>query len=151
SENPVFNNAGTFRKSAGAGITAFSGNSAPGPAFNNSGLLDVRVGKVRLAGGTNSGQLNVAAGAELRFFDGPFILGPGTLITGSGSVALGGAAPVLKLNTNIVIQNFAFDAPGILDGAGGLVVTGEFHWSGGTIQGGGILSLSSNATLAIGG
>jgi hypothetical protein len=52
----TFENAGTFRKSAGAGTTTVS------IPFNNTGTVDVQAGILALDGGTSSGNFNAAAG-----------------------------------------------------------------------------------------
>lgn len=146
----TFNNAGTFRKSAGTNDTFVSENYSPGVTFNNTGLLDVQTGGVRLMGGTNSGQFNVAANARLRFSSGCYTLAPGTTFTGAGSMALGGA--LLLVNTNVSAGNFTFDGSnGTLDGPASLTVTGTFNWSDGTAQGSGTINLASNASLMIAG
>ncbi len=149
----TFNNAGIFRKSAGTNDTYFWYSSSPGVTFNNMGLLDVQTGRVVLMGGTNSSQFNVAAGARLRFWHSPYILSAGATFTGAGSVALGGNAPTLLVNTDVRVGNFllASDESATLDGPGALTLTGASTWSGGVMQGTGALNIAANATLTLGG
>src|ERR1700722_5020713 len=147
--NPVINNAGTFRKSAGAGDLNYPYSPSP-PYFNNAGLLDVQGGGVMLGGGTNSSQFNLASGTQLRFGSGTYSLVPGASFTGAGSVALGSSGPLLLVNANVAVGDFTFDdAEGTLDGSGVLTVNGTFDWSAGTMQGAGSVNMASGSTLSI--
>ena len=147
----IINNSGTFRKSTGAGDVTFSPSGGL-MMFNNMGLLDVQIGRVVLQGGTNSGQLNVNSGAQLRFYNNNFLLNPGSTFTGAGTVALGGSSPTLLLGTNVTVGLFMMDdGSATLDGPGNLTVSGAFNWSGGTIQGGGTLNVASGANFPISG
>lgn len=146
----TFNNAGTFRKSAGTNDTFFWYSYSPGVTFNNTSLLDVESGRVVLMGGTNSGQFNVAAGARLRFWRSPYVLADGATFTGAGSVALGGNSAVLLVNANVSVENFTSDSSdSILDGPATLTLTGSSTWSGGTMQGSGAVNVASNASLSV--
>jgi hypothetical protein len=81
---PVFNNAGTFRKSAGAATSSTTGNWL----FNNSGTVDVHAGRLFLAGGgTAAGSFTVAAGTTLGFEGGTYSLGSGSSVAGAGTVS----------------------------------------------------------------
>ncbi|MFQ5796053.1 MAG: CARDB domain-containing protein, partial [Candidatus Bipolaricaulia bacterium] len=76
-----FNNAGTFRKSAGTGFTDID------IVFNNSGTVDVNSGTLNLKnGGTSSGAFSVAAGATLDFIGGNHSLDTSSSVTGAGTV-----------------------------------------------------------------
>ncbi len=147
----VFNNAGTFRKSAGTNDTFFWFNSSPGVSFNNTGLVDVQIGRVVLMGGTNSGRFSVTNGATLRFWHSPYSLVSGATFTGGGSFAVGGNTAVLLINGNVTIPNFLMgDAEdSVLDGPGVLTLTGTSSWTGGTIQGPGTLNIASNSTFYV--
>lgn len=149
----TFNNAGTFRKSAGTNDTYFWYSYSPGVTFNNTGLLDVQSGRVVLMGGTNSGQFNVADGKRLRFWHSPYTLAAGATFSGDGQVALGGNSPVLVVNANVSVGNLllADDESAILDGPGALTLTGASTWSAGVMQGTGSLNVATNATLTLGG
>jgi hypothetical protein len=148
--NIVFNS-GTFRKSGGTGDVTLQPSGGQ-MYFSNMGLLDVQTGRVLLQGGTNSGQLNVSSGAQLRFRSGTFLLSPGSSLTGPGTFALGGSSPTLLLGTNVAVGLFMMDdGSATLDGPGNLTVNGAFNWSGGTIQGGGSVNIASGANLLISG
>lgn len=86
---PVFNNAGTFRKSAGIGTTTFSNVN-----FNNSNnTVEVHSGTLRLdGGGTSSGSFVVDAGATLEFQG--HALEAGSSVTGAGTVRFTGSADI---------------------------------------------------------
>jgi hypothetical protein len=145
--NMAINNAGTFRKSAGAGELVFIAPTAP--FFNNTGLLDVQAGSVEFAGGMNSAQFNIASGAHIGFGTATYILAPGASFTGPGGVVLGDYdSPILLVNGNVAVGNFAFEG-GTLDGMGVLTVNGALNWSAGNMQGSGSVSMASGSMLAI--
>jgi hypothetical protein len=79
----VFNNFGTFRKSLGTNGLVFAPS---GPAFNNSGLLEVQSGYVQLSGGTNTGLFDLSGG-ELWFGYNNAELNPGIQFTSCGLLA----------------------------------------------------------------
>jgi hypothetical protein len=146
--NIIFNG-GTFRKSGGAGDVTLLPLGAQ-MYFNNMGLLDVQTGRVILQGGTNSGQLNVSSGAQLRFRSEMFLLSPGSSLTGPGTFALGGSSPTLLLGPDVAVGLFMMDdGSATLDGPGNLAVNGTFNWSGGTIQGSGGVNIGPGALLSI--
>jgi fibronectin-binding autotransporter adhesin len=148
--NIIFNG-GTFQKSGGAGDVILQPLGGL-MNFNNMGLLDVQTGRVLLQGGTNSGQLNVSSGAQLRFRSGTFLLSPGSSLTGPGTFALGGSSPTLLLGTNVAVGLFMMDdTSATLDGSGNLTISGAFNWSGGTIQGGGSVNIASGVNMVISG
>ncbi len=142
----IFNNAGTFRKTGGSGTTIFQ--SGGQPYFNNTGLVDVQTGILALGGGTNSGQVNVAAGAQFRFFWDNYALNPGSSFTGAGTIHLGGSTPTLFVNTGVTVGNFLMDG-GTLDGGSDLAVSNSFPWSAGTTQGSGAVNIMPGAALNI--
>jgi len=148
----LFNNAGTFRKSVTTNDVDFAEDNAPapGPVMVNTGLLDVESGRVLLYGSTNSSQINVAAGAQLRFFESTNILAAGTSFTGAGSIAVGGEGATVILNTNMTLSSLtADDESGMIKGPGNLTITGSFNWSAGTLQGPGSLNISPAASLTM--
>jgi hypothetical protein len=78
----TFNNAGTFRKSAGSGTTAIDHVQ-----FNNTGVVEVESGTLRLAGGgTGSGSFAVSAGATLSFVNSAYSLTDASSVSGAGTV-----------------------------------------------------------------
>src|SRR5208283_5375417 len=69
--SPALNNAGTFKKSAGAGTTTVA------IALNNSGIVQVQSGSLSLYGGTQTGIFDVAASTNLDFDAGSQALNAG--------------------------------------------------------------------------
>ena len=82
----IFNNTGTFRKSAGGGISMLDSNIT----FNSTGMVDVESGTLAVQAGTCSGIFNTASGTILNFGYNPnlitFILTGNTTFTGNGIV-----------------------------------------------------------------
>lgn len=143
----LFYNAGTFRKSTNVNNLQFTTDAAPnpGPYFINTGLLDVQTGRLLLLGGTNSGQFNVAAGAQLEF-QANYTQNPGASFTGAGLVMVD---QTLRLNTPVSISDLMVANVGIVDGPGDLTITGSLTANGGTFQGSGAINIASNATCAV--
>ena len=159
---PSFNNAGTFRKSAGAGTTAF--NSMPfsntgtvevqtgtlsfNDAFNNNGTTRVLsgAGLVLTGGGVSSGNFDVAAGASANLNGGGFAFNPGMTFTGSGFFGVNGG---INLTGNSGIANFNLTTNGSISGT--FTNSGTMNWSGGTLSAtmtiapGGVLNISGGA------
>jgi hypothetical protein len=155
----AFNNAGTFLRSTGPGTATV------GVPFNNSGTVQVQVGRLDLAGsaGVSSGTFTVAAGTTLGL--GVQTLMATSRVTGAGNVeSLPGLVNVYgtydvsgaTLLTSGGI-NFAHDItfPSLVVGNGSLLgdadvtVTGLLTWSGGTMAGRGRTVVTG--ALAIGG
>jgi hypothetical protein len=93
---PVFNNFGTFRKSAGSGTTAVSW------VFNNasSATTDLPAGTLSLGGGgTSQGSFTVAA--NLAFSGGYYQLASGSSVTGAGGVTVSNGTLDLFGNYNV--------------------------------------------------
>ncbi len=141
--NGVLNNAGTFRKSKGTNAIVFG---ASGPAFNNSGLLDVESGQMQFSSGTNSGTFNMAPGTEIWFGGNTYGFVIGAQVTGTNFVRVYQSG-VLVLTTNLTLANFELNAGGTLDGPADLTVTGVFNWLAGTLQGGGAVNIPAGATF----
>jgi hypothetical protein len=144
---PVFNNAGVFKKTIGAA----AGSTVIGALFNNSGTTQVSSGNLTLDGGGNSsGSFNAAAGTVLSFSDGDHIftstaslIGAGIKRFSGGFNALGFSAPITG-NTQVIGGTTAFNANtpienlsqsgGTLSGTGSITAaTGT--WRGGTQSG----------------
>ena len=83
---PLLVNSGTFRKTAGSGVSTIS------TLFNNIGTVEVQTGTLAFTGGgTNIGQLTTSAsGATLRFGNGTYTLQDASSLTGPGSVSVAG-------------------------------------------------------------
>jgi autotransporter-associated beta strand protein len=145
-EAATFNNAGTFRKSAGTGTTTItsawtfnntgtfvvqSGTvSAAGP-FNNSGLVNVAAGRTLTlsGGGASSGAFVLGSGATLQLTGGEHAFNPGATVTGAGSVTVSGGTWT----------------------GGGAVTVEALSWTGGTMTGTGTTVVPADGTLAISG
>jgi len=162
----TFNNAGTFKKSAGTGTTTFTTAGNPiqfnntggtldiqtgtlnlvGALFNNSGSGRVLSGTVSLAaGGNSSGTLDLAAGVVVNFTGGTqTVSSAGLSFTGAGLPRLAGAT----FSSAGPVSAVGFElASGTVSGSGNLTTSGVFTWTGGTlaianIAAGGQLNLS---------
>ena len=127
-----FDNAGTFRKSAGTGDTTCNW------VFNNTGSLQAQSGTIRLAnGGTSTGTFNASTGT-LEFVNGTHILNAGAACTGAGFCRL--TFGTLTLGANVSVTNFAITG-GTLNGTGNLTVGTVLNWSGGTMSGTGTTTI----------
>jgi len=124
--NPVFNNSGTLRKSAGTGTSVIDRNIT----FNNiHGTIQVDTGTLVLAGGLTTrggtgdgGTLVVAPGATLQLTDGTNdAVYHGTYMgSGEGTVLLSGG----NLAPDVFNTGLTFNFPGSM-----------FQWTGGAIGG----------------
>jgi hypothetical protein len=119
----LFNNAGTFRKSAGtgAGATALLG----GVTFNNTGTLDIQTNLLSLQGGGS--------------FTGGLVTGAPGLI----QLAAGG----FTINGTITTANVQLVGGGL---AGANLIKGAFTWLGG-VWDNSVVTIASNSLVAIGG
>ena len=99
--NPRFDNAGTFRKSSGAGSTFFSGVS-----FNNYNDIEIQAGTLSLlGGGLNNGTINVPAGSALEL-GGVFNSIVNSSITGAGQFTATFGTVTLAGLVNVTGSNF---------------------------------------------
>jgi len=145
----VLNNAGTFSKAAGVNGIVFA-PSGSGPAFNNSGLLQVLSGYVQLSGGSNSGNFDLSGG-ELWFGYNGNRLNAGAQFTGTNFVREVGPGTMF-VNTSVSLANFELrNSTGVLDGPGNLTVSNACNITSGTIQGSGALTIPLGAALNING
>jgi len=113
------------------------------PAFDNSGMVEVLAGALRLqGGGSHSGSFQLAAGAELdlaggtHHFDTTSTVGAGTLHISAGTVNLNGGShtsPLLLSGGSLTGSNHLLGGPAT--------------WSGGTISGG--AKTTFNGSLAL--
>jgi autotransporter-associated beta strand protein len=149
-----FDNAGTFRKSAGTGTTSI------GVRFDNSGTVEVLSGTLDLTGGsTHTGDFTIAEGATLQFgggthtIDGASFASPGRVLILSGTVDVTGgfAIPALTEITTGTLTYAADSNAGAYTQSGGelrgdadLTVSGMTRFTGGTMAGAG-------TTFAVGG
>ena len=157
----TFVNAGTLRKSAGAGTTTME------MVLNNSGTLEVQTGTMALAlGGTSSiPTATVSSDATLQFGGGThtwsagLTVGEGTVKVSNGTVTLNGTGSLptlempygtLSVNGATTVQSFDLTG-GIQQGNSGLTVNDTMSWTAGTMQGSGSTVIAPGATLTIGG
>jgi hypothetical protein len=127
SGNLTFNNAGTLRKSAGTGTSTF------GVVVNNTGTVDVQTGTLTLTGGGSaSGTFTVAAGATMLF--NTYSLNAGASGTGAGTFLH--SSGTLTVAADVTVPNFALSG-GTLTGGGTLTVSDLLSWTSGTMSGGG--------------
>jgi hypothetical protein len=165
----VFNNYGTFQKSAGSGET--NGMLT----FNNFGTVDAASGILNLdGGGLSSGTFTTEAGAALKFSGGSHYFGPTSSVSGDGDVIFesetfnnlnmtiagsynitgattfrrnSGADPVVEFDTDTTMGTFNLNA-GTLTGAGNITVTGMFNWTRGTLSGLGTFNANGGITVS---
>jgi hypothetical protein len=144
-----FYNAGTFRKSVSSNSMNFAQDNPPAPSlyFLNFGMLDVQTGALYLEWGTNFGQYKVAQGAQLHFWLGTNVQEATASLTGPGLLAIDYAD--FWMVTNLVMTDLALEANGAIDGPGNLTMNGLLTLDYGTVQGGGSLNISPNASLLI--
>lgn len=130
--NGRFENEGLFRKSSGTGIALVTA------VLVNRGTLAVDQGTLQLsAEGTNSGALQVAAGATFHVTQNTLTLEPGTTVTGPGTLRWSGSAR-LALGTDV-----DFGTAQVLF-EGNSTVTGNFTMAN---QPGGLISVDHSLTI----
>ncbi len=142
-----FYNAGTFRKSASTGTTAF------GFPFHNTGTVDLQTGTLdfstlynsgsttvsngtllSLRAGSATGQFTVGSAAGLEWVADSYSLNPGASLSPTGNYT-NSSSGVLNVNTAVAIQNFWL--AGTLRGTGTLTVSNAMNWTAGNMGGGG--------------
>ncbi len=139
------NNAGLFRKT-GVGETRLDDNSI---RLINTGTVEVAAGSLGLeAGGTNSGRIEVSAGATVAMKSGIFTTTPGAEQTGAGTYSLQGGT--LDLTSDTAYSNLTFSS-GTLQGEATLTLTGIFSWTGGIMRDAGKTLIAAGAAGSIGG
>jgi hypothetical protein len=168
STSPVFNNQGTFVKSAGTGSTRFDG----GVIFNNSGSVLLQTGTLALkTGGIHSGSFSASEGTTLAFLARtvPFLLDehnflPGSSISALGTVLFDSGPSTIRGSYNAVItkvQNsgsvsFASDVnlnelrvhQGTVSGSGNVTIAGLFTWNEGYLTGTGQTIANGGMTIS---
>ena len=144
----VFQNLGTFRKSASSGTTTLPSQIG----FNSSGRVEVESGTLALnASGGGGGSFHSAAGAAL-VFNGSYSLSDGSRFAGAGVVQLAGGT--LSLAGLLTLQEATFQHLGgtfSMSGDGQLATTngGSYDWQGGTLRG--RLTLSNGVVTRLSG
>ena len=152
-------NGGTFRKSAGTGVTTVN------IAFSSSGWVEVQSGTLRLnGGGALGGTYDVTAGAVLEFSSGSFSASGAPVFGGAGVSRLTGGTLTLSsdrianlgLVGGTVVLGPGFQGGSItnltLSGAtlsGVYGVSGQLNWEAGYV--GGPLTVASNGVVWLSG
>lgn len=141
-QNSVINNAGTVRKLSG-GETDIS--PTPAVALNNTGLIDVQGGALVLYGnGTNSGTINIAAGAVYGLANGQYWFATNNSFTGAGVCQMGNCSVFGRLQgpvTYSVVYDVTFNTE---------LVSGTLVWNYTDGNQSGPLTIDSNAVYNIG-
>ncbi len=135
----VFTNSGTLLKT-GTSPTSFQG----GVAFNNPGTLTISQGALTLSGGTSSGSISVAGGAQL-VFGNSFTLTDTSSISGGGTVTVSGG--ILALGGTVSASGGLTIAQGAM--ASGQAIINADVTNNGTLSDGGIvgvLTINGNYT-----
>ena len=140
-----FNNAGGVVK-AGDGITTIG--TEYGVLFNNDGITEVQTGTLRLqGGGSSSGIFNILLAGALDFSGGHYLLGPGTRITGPGSMKITGGS--VEVAEGVTVSPAAmFLSSGSLTGKGTAEITCLFDWQGGSLYDTGVTEAAGEASLS---
>ena len=156
SNQPTFNNAGTFRRDNGSGVTYFGSI-----IFNNTGSVEVQSGRLQFGGtpfnndgslhvagdgnvdltngGTSSGSFTADSGANVNLIGGNFTLNNGSSFAGAGFYGITGG---VYIHGTVSGSNFQM-ASGQLGAGSNLTLIGTMTWSGGDI-------LDTNLTVAAG-
>ena len=139
----TFYNAGTFRKSAGTGLSLVAWT------FNNSGTVDVQIGAVKFtAGGTHDGTFRVAAGTKLEFSGGANYFA-GAVFSNSGTTLFSGGTAYFNTPTTIP-GTVAITKQATLDGTSAATFE-NLTWSGGTLAGSTAIAVGGNLAIRDGG
>lgn len=127
----VFVNAGTLRKSSGAGTSSI------GVACTNSGTMDAESGTIQFSfGGNIGGTYNTAAGASIQFVAGTCTETGTVSVTGSGLCRQNGATVILRDRISMFVL-----------AAGNVVLSPTFEGTGtiqNSIKDSGVIRLSSS-------
>ena len=138
-----FLNAGTLTKSAGAT------QSFIGLELVNSATVSVSSGVLQLSGGDGAGEQGGSFGgtAQVEFTGGSWDLGAGTSF--DGPVELGSATLALSSGATVPISTGSTftQTSGIVEGAGTLLVNGDYDWASGAQQGSGVTRIAAGATF----
>jgi hypothetical protein len=160
-EGAALVNEGVLRKSGGTGI--FTVGAGWGMVLTNRGSVDVQTGKLELqGGGFGSGSFNVATNAEVVFASG-YTGTVGTVLRGCGWYGFKGGASMFAGELSVAcvwVSGYSTKLEGSLtvrdrmsldDGTwlGANRVEGTMGWTGGTIGSNAVVTVRSNAVLAV--
>jgi uncharacterized repeat protein (TIGR01451 family) len=142
-----FNNAGTFRKTVGTGLTIIQNNG-----FTNSGTVDIQSGTFNpSSGGTSSGNFNATATGTFLFSNGIVALTTGATLTGAGNYQITGGQ--LNVSAAVTADHMTLSGGNLNINATGAVATtaaGIIDWNGdATLSGAGALTISTAGTMNI--
>lgn len=145
---PVIDNQGTLRRSAGTGVHQLD------PIVNHSGSMQVQTGILELnassATNTLNGPATLSAGTTLRFTSGTQSATSAFVPTG-GTLELTGGTFTIGAGDSVVAANWQH-SNGTLSGAGVLRLLGTANtWTGGTMSGAGTTRIPVGATLTLSG
>ncbi len=122
-------NAGTIRKTAGAGTFDFDYVK-----ITNSGTVESQSGIISCdEGGTHTGTFTASSDAAITFNGGTHTVAEGVAFTGAGSINLSDGAMTVSGTTNgaTMASGLTFNyTGGLLEGSGKLTVNGIMNWSG---------------------
>ncbi len=143
-----FNNnaGGTLNKNGPADI------SVQPASFSNASQVLVHMGILTLPGATvTSGMYMTDTGSSVKFSSATHDLNAGTAFTGPGTINF--ASGTVNVNANISISpgTTLSLAGGSVNGTGDINVGGVFNWSGGTLRGGGAVTVDAAAAMNISG
>jgi hypothetical protein len=162
--NGRFDNAGTFRKSAGTGTSTV----VSGLSLNNSGTVEIQAGTLLCNGGfTNNGTVTLSAGttnrigtgggsatglftapatALVEWTSGTFTLNSGAQLNGTGLYKLNGGN--VTANANLTVENLDLvHSSSSLSGSGAVTVVNGMNWTAGTMSGNGRTIVPAGVTL----
>jgi hypothetical protein len=133
----AFNNAGTFTKVSGGGVTEVQSYTT----FNNTGTVSVNTGTLRVTGGGNSsaGLVSILASAKLELGGGAHTFSGSSSFSSFGTVAV--VAGVANFNTS-GFNTEVFQLSAGTASFGTSSQTNQFSMTGGTLSGSGGLQLA---------
>ncbi len=134
----TFDNAGTFRKSGGAGSTAITNVD-----FTNSGTIEIQTGTFNPGNVTSAGAIDLTGNFLVN--DGIVTFNAGTDVIGTGLLQINGGT--VTANTADTIPNVQLDS-GTLNGTA-IVSIVTLAWNGGTMAGAGTTTIPAGGTATI--
>jgi hypothetical protein len=141
----TLHNAGTIRKSAGAGQSYFNWT------VGNGGTVEVQTGTFSFnGGGTQTGLFQTAgAGTRLHFGGGTHDLQAGVSFTGSGLFTIGDSGYVRVQTSLLTGVRWGLLNGGTLGGTNSATFTGPFDWQAGIMRDPGHMVFSPAASLTL--
>ncbi len=139
----TFRNSGTFRKSAGNGVTTIF------PAFDSSGPVTIDRGVLKLVGGgTGTGTFSIARLGILEVASRDYILDDGAKVTGEGPLRMFIGSVVVPGEAEVDVETSTLSG-GAIKGAGIFNVTGSMNWAAGSMQDEGTTRIREGASLTL--